>query len=256
MARKPILSPSKITTYLACPVRYRWTYIDDRGKWYLRSKSYYSFGSTLHKVLEKFHNAGDTGVETVDQAIAAYDENWIDAGFSNAEEMAEAYGEGKNIIEKHIERESKRTVTSETLFVERVLKFEYDHFRLVGRIDRLDQHEDGTLEIFDYKSGRESVSAEEVADDIAMACYQLLVSKQFPDQNVKATILALRSGEQASSQMSPDELSTFEEDIYRLGCEIVSSDDFYDRVPVFKPLCRSCDFIPLCRKHPEFEEAT
>lgn len=237
-------------------MRYRWTYIDDRGKWYLRAKSYYSFGTTLHKVLERFHNAGDAGVQTTAEALAAYDENWIDAGFSNAEEMAEAYGEGKNIIEKHIERESKRTVTSETLFVERNLKFEYDHFRLVGRIDRLDQHQDGTLEIIDYKSGREHVSDEEVGDDIAMAIYQLLVSKLYPGQPVKATILALKSGEQASAQMSAEELDVFEKDIYQLGCEIVSADDFYDRIPVFKRLCESCDFIPLCRKHPEFDEAT
>ena len=71
MARKQTLSPSKITTYLACPVKFGWTYLDPRGKWYLKSKSYYSFGSTLHKVLERFHNAGDTGVTTVGDALQA-----------------------------------------------------------------------------------------------------------------------------------------------------------------------------------------
>ncbi len=228
--------------------------MDDRGKWYLRAKSYYSFGSTLHKVLERFHDAGDTGVQTTAEAMAAYEENWIDAGFSNAEEMSEAYGEGKTILEKHIERESKRTVSAETILVERILKCDYDLFRLVGRIDRLDRHEDGTLEIIDYKSGRETVSAEEVAADIAMACYQLLVSKQYPGHPVMATIIALRSGEQASAAMSLEDLAAFEVDICKLGGEIVSSDDFYDRVPVFKRLCRQCDFIPMCRKHEDFIE--
>ena len=32
-------------------------YVDDRGKWYLKAKSYYSFGTTLHRVLERFHDA-------------------------------------------------------------------------------------------------------------------------------------------------------------------------------------------------------
>ena len=94
MSRKPTLSPTKISAYLACPVLYRWTYADARGRPYLRAKSYYSFGSTLHRVLEKFHQAPDDGVPTVQQMAAEYEESWIDAGFSNAAEMAEAYGEG------------------------------------------------------------------------------------------------------------------------------------------------------------------
>lgn len=254
MARKPILSPSRITTYLACPVKYRWTYVDDRGKWYLRAKSHYSFGLTLHKVLERFHDAGDAGVQTTAEAFAAYEENWIDAGFSNAEEMAEAYGEGKKIIERHIEEASRKAVTAETLFVEKLFKAEYEHFQLVGRIDRLDEHADGTMEIIDYKSGRETVTSEDVASDVAMAAYQLLVSKKYPGRKIAATVLALKTGSQATASLTANELAEFERDIVLLGDELVTSDDFYERLPVFKPLCKGCDFLPLCSKHPEFAE--
>ncbi|HZH98869.1 MAG TPA: PD-(D/E)XK nuclease family protein, partial [Fimbriimonadaceae bacterium] len=122
MPRKPTLSPSRITTYLACPAKYRWTFQDPRGKWYLRSKSCYSFGSTLHKVLERFHDAGDCGVTTTYEALAALEESWLDAGFSSAEEMAEAYGEGKAIIEQHVEHHTALPVSSKTLCVERLFK--------------------------------------------------------------------------------------------------------------------------------------
>jgi len=256
VGRNPTLSPSKITTYLACPVRYRWTYLDDRGKRYMRAKSYYSFGNTLHKVLERFHDADDAGVTTTLEAAAAYEESWLDAGFANAEEMSEAYGEGLVIIERHIEEEAKRTVTSHTLFVEKTLKFDYDEFRLLGRIDRLDEREDGSLEIIDYKSGRETVTEEDVASDIAMACYQLLLSKAYPDRKIFATIMALRSGASASASMSAVDLEEFEADIYKLGCEIVSSpEELLERTPVLKRLCQDCDFVPLCKKHPEFAES-
>ncbi|HCE00424.1 MAG TPA: hypothetical protein DER07_05235, partial [Armatimonadetes bacterium] len=83
MARKPTLSPTKISTYLACPSKYRWTYVDERGRWYIRSKSYFSFGTTLHKVLQRFHDSRDAGVQTVGQALAAYEESWIEAGFES-----------------------------------------------------------------------------------------------------------------------------------------------------------------------------
>src|ERR1051326_5113827 len=149
MSRKPSLSPTKLSTYLACPVKYRWTYVDDRGKWYLRSKSYYSFGSTLHRVLERFHSSDDAGVETTAEALAAYEENWIDAGFSSAEEMAEAYHEGKEILERHVQDFAKRESAARVLYVEKQLRLDMGLFDLTGRIDRIDEHEDGTLEIVD-----------------------------------------------------------------------------------------------------------
>ncbi len=253
-SRKPSLSPSKITTYLACPVKFRWTYVDGRGKWYLRSKSYYSFGTTLHNVLQRFHDANDQGVSTTDEVMAAYEENWIDAGFSSAEEMAEAYGEGKMILTRHVEETKRRPLTSKTLFVERQFRADLGPFVLIGRVDRIDEHEDGTLEVIDYKSGRDSVTSEDVADDIAMGCYQLLLKEKFPDRPVKATIIALRTGIEATFALSENDLAEFRTDILNLGQQILT-DEFHDFTPLFKHrMCPNCDFLPLCRRHEEFEE--
>lgn len=255
MPRKPTLSPTKFSTYLACPVKYRWTYIDERGKWYLRSKSYYSFGLTLHKVLERFHNADDAGVQTVHQALAAFEENWIEAGFSSAEEMAEAFGEGKELIERHVEEALAQPSTANTLYVEKMLRKDLGEFVLLGRLDRVDEYEDGTIEVVDYKSGRSGVSEEDVATDLAMCCYQLLLRHQFPDRPVRAAIIALRAGTSASASMTDEEATQFENDIKALGITILNR-EFADLTPVPKPLCPTCDFLPLCKKHPEFELPT
>ncbi|HEY0867819.1 MAG TPA: PD-(D/E)XK nuclease family protein [Fimbriimonas sp.] len=253
MPRKPTLSPSKITTYLACPVKFRWTYVDARGRWYLRSKSYYSFGSSLHRVLERFHDSNDAGVTTTDEALGALEESWIDAGFSSAEEMAEAYGEGREILERYVSVTKQRPTEAKTLFVERQLRYDLGDFVLIGRLDRLDEWPDGRLEVVDYKSGRQEVTEEEVADDIAMACYQLLVRRKFPDRPVCATIIALRTGASATVGLTDEQIDEFEADLRRLGNDILG-EDYEELVPVFKPLCLRCDFLPLCRKHPEFAE--
>jgi len=250
--RKPTLSPTRITTYLACPVKYRWTYVDDRGKWYLRAKSYYSFGTTLHKVLERFHDSADSGVATVDEALKAYEESWIDAGFASADEMAEAFGEGQDIIERHIEQALQRPSEAKTLFVEKTLSLDMGDFRLLGRIDRVDELPDGTLEIVDYKSGRREVNQEEVEADLALSVYQLLVRRHYPDQPVKATLIALRTGEQASASLSNQDLAQFEADLKKLAEEILNR-DYEQLVPVYKPICPRCDFLPLCSRHPDFE---
>jgi RecB family exonuclease len=254
VARKPTLSPTKISTYLACPVKYRWTYVDSRGKWYLRAKSYYSFGNTLHRVLEQFHAQGELGVPTTDEVMALYDESWIDAGFSSAEEMAEAYGEGKMILERHIEEAKRRPFTSQTLFVERQLRLDMGEFVLIGRLDRVDEREDGTLEILDYKSGRDTVNEEDVKFDLAMCCYQLLLRNKFPDRPIVATIIALRTGASATSALSDGEAEEYAADLRTLGA-LILNEEYYELTPTIKPLCPRCDFLPLCRKHEEFAES-
>lgn len=253
MDSKPTLTPSKITTYLACPLKFRWTHVDPRGRWYLRAKSYYSFGASLHRVLERFHDSGDTGVATTHEALAALEDSWLDAGFSSAEEMADAFGEGKAIIERYVEEHAEPRVGVNTLFVERLLKRDMGGYVLAGRVDRVDEHDNGLVEVIDYKSGRQSVSREEVASDIAMGCYQLLLREMFPGRPVQATIVALRSGEQASHSMNEEETQEFEFALNDLARRIFSH-DYFELEPVYKGLCRDCDFLALCRKHPEFGE--
>ncbi|MFY9233373.1 MAG: PD-(D/E)XK nuclease family protein [Fimbriimonadaceae bacterium] len=249
--RKPKLSPSKITTYLACPSKYRWTYVDDRGKWYMRSRSTYSFGSTMHRVLERFHDSKQTGVETVAEVIAAYEESWMSAGFTSAEEMAEVYGDGKEILERYVEEARVLAVTAKTLFVERQLRLDLGPFVLIGRLDRVDEHEDGSLEIIDYKSGRRAVTEEDVACDVAMSCYQLMLRAAYPDRPIRASIHALSTGQRASHAMTASELDEFEQDVRFIGSQILGHDYEY-LTPVYRSLCESCDFLVLCRKHDDF----
>lgn len=228
-----------------------WTYFDARGKMFLRAKSYYSFGSSLHNVLQRFHDAGDTGVETKEQVLAAYEENWIDAGFSSPEEMADAFGEGREILERYVEEAAARDTGAKTLFVEKQLREDLGDFVLLGRVDRVDEYPDGRLEIVDYKSGRSGVSEDEVATDLAMSIYQLLLKRRFQDRQVSATIIALRSGESATATLDDEQLREVEMAVKELGVEILNA-NWEERPIVRKSLCEHCDFLRLCRQSPGF----
>lgn len=250
--RNPTLSPSKLSTYLACPAKYYWTYIDPRGKWYLRARSHYSFGLTLHRVLERFHDSGDSGVTTTEEALAALEESWIDAGYTSAQDMQEALGEGKAIIEAHVARARFAEEGTTTVLVEKNCSLDLGTFTLVGRIDRVDEHPDGALEIIDYKSMRTSVTPEDVQADLALCCYQLFVRDMYPRRPVRATLLAVRSGASASYSLGDAEADEFTRDLIFLGDHMIHR-EFEFLVPTRKALCEGCDFLPLCRKHPEFE---
>lgn len=204
--------------------------------------------------MERFHDEGDQGVTTVGDALRIYEESWIDAGFASAEEMQEAYGEGKEIVAAVIAEEevARRESGVRTLAVEKLLKRDLGPFELIGRVDRLDEYPDGRIDIVDYKSGRASVTEAQVKDDLAMACYQLLAHSMFPDRPVTATIHALRAQARATTSLSVAELEEFERDIIQIGQTILSAsiDDYSPRP---KPLCEGCDFLALCKKDPRYE---
>ena len=253
VARKPTLSPTKISTYLACPTKYMWTYVDPKGRIYMRAKSYFSFGSTLHNVLQRFHDSGDAGVTTIEEVQAAYEESWIDAGFASAEEMAEAFGEGREILERYVVEHKTRKTEAKTLFVEKQVRADFGDFVLMGRVDRVDEFPDGRLEIVDYKSGRDDVESADVANDLAMSVYQLLLRRQFPGRAVCATIIALRTGRSATCELSDEQIASIDEDIRQLANEILTA-NWEKRPIVKKPLCDRCDFLTLCSKTPGFGE--
>ncbi len=220
----------------------------------MRSKSNFSFGTTLHNVLQRFYDQEDAGVTSVEEAVGALEDGWIEEGYSSPEEMALAFGEGRQIIEAHVEEALKAPRDARTFLVERQLRYEMEDWTLIGRIDRVDEHPDGTLEVVDYKSKRETVSTEDVATSLAMCCYQLLLKRKYPDRDVFATIHALKGNLKASTQLSEEELAEFEYDLRRLGADILTR-DFQEILPTCKPLCEYCDFKPLCRNDEEFDLA-
>lgn len=255
MARKFSLSPTRISTFLACPTKYFWTYLDSRGRYFMRSKSYFSFGTSLHTVLQRFHDSKDTGVESKEQAIAALEESWIDAGYSSSQEMLEALGDGKEVLEAYIERVAASTEVAKTLLIEKFLKYDMGEFILQGKLDRLDELEDGTLEVVDYKSGRSTVTPSDIQGDLAMSIYQFLTQKNYPGKPVRAKIIALRSGDEAFYAMTDEEHVQLEADALKVGEMIMSftervtgEDAEFDR-PEPKSLCPKCDFLPLCQRH-------
>lgn len=221
-------------------------------RWLVRAKHYYSFGSSLHAVLEKVYERGDAGIDA-HELDAVYDENWIDAGYVTPEAMQEAYGEGKEMIEQFLDEERKLPKYGKTVAVEKLLKLDMGEFVLVGRIDRLVETEDGVLEIIDYKTRRPNVTEEAVKRDIAMSTYQLLVRRAYPEyETVRARLVALSTGASAAASLSKEELEEFEFHLKELGNRILNH-DWYEIEAQYKPICRLCDFQTLCLRDREFE---
>ena len=80
----------------------------------------------------------------------------------------------------------------------------------------------------------------------------LLLDRGRPFRTDAPPIVALRSGDKATIEFDRDELEVFKNDLIKLGKEILGR-DYESMEPVPKELCGDCDFLSLCRKHPEFD---
>ncbi|CCW36068.1 RecB family exonuclease [Chthonomonas calidirosea] len=243
--RKPIFSPTRIATYLECAVKYRYIYLDRIGRFYQRPRASYSFGTTLHLVLRQFHEQGAS--LTSEELVQSLRQNWVQAGYTDAAEEAQHLAMGEQIVAAYRQEITQRSEPRELFATEKTLSYDMGRYILQGRVDRIDRHPDGTLEIIDYKSGLTTVTPEDVASSLAMCCYQLLVKRLYPQAPVCATIYCLRTGEAATVALSDDALEEFAKDLDRIVEQILQT-DFTEVYPKRIPLCDTCDFLLRCTR--------
>ncbi|MEN6520384.1 MAG: PD-(D/E)XK nuclease family protein [Armatimonadota bacterium] len=244
--RKPEISPTKLRMYLGCQLMYKLVYITRVGRYYYSPNIGDSFGGSLHRALNDFHAAGGHETQTPEQLVERMKNTWVGAGYNSREEEKEYIEFGAKILEEYYE--NLKSVESTTLFTECRLKYDMGDFALVGRIDRLDERSDGALEVIDYKTGRRDVTNEEVANDLAMSIYQLLVKKNYPGKRVVATIQCLSNGRSATAELSDEELLELEEMIRKVAAEMLVITEGTEIPPVRNNICGGCSFFKICER--------
>lgn len=252
--RKPVLSPTKISTFLACRVMYKYTYIDRIGRFYYQPKAYHSFGASLHRTLERYHELGGPETQSAEQLVETLHDVWTSLGYATAADEALHIDAASRMLEHY--HEEHRVEGVKTLFTERPLKCDMGEFDLMGRLDRLDEHPDGRLEVIDYKSGRMSVTEDDVRDDLAMRIYGYLVRRAYPERPVSTTIYCLRTGEKATVVLSADDLAEIEDGVRAIAIDILRTDEDSVVEPVWLPhVCPRCDYLRLCARRTGWDVA-
>ncbi len=243
--RLPDFSPTKLGTFIDCPTKYKYIYVDRIGRFYQKPHAYFSFGSTLHQVLQSYH--GPDGAPSLDFLLAKLNDRWISSGYETISEEAEYRQRAVEILTMYHERMKERSDDIVTDSVERNLSLDMGRFKLTGRIDRIDRYSDGSFEVVDYKSGRDEVTREDVLRSLAMRCYMLLVSRTMLATSVVGTIIALRTCRSASVVLTPEQLVETVEEVTKLGDTILET-DITAVEPVRIEICESCEFLSRCQR--------
>ncbi len=245
--RKPTLSPTKITTYLTCRAKYYWAYISPLGRKYQQPNPTMALGANLHRVLQAFHELGGAERLNPHQVEQMLESLWSEQGFASSEQSKAHKQIGHTLMHNYYHQQAEQPSEARLLFTERMLRRDLGAFVLIGRVDRVDEYPDGTLEIIDYKSGRTQVSEEQVTNDLALHCYALLVETLYPERPLRIALYALQISEKASVPVSPETLREFQEMLTLLGTQILN-DTFETLEPEPIPHCAVCQFLPLCQR--------
>lgn len=144
-------SYSQIETFNVCPLQYKYQYI---LKIPTGVSAAASFGESVHKALQLFYQEfqKDQGVG-LDRLLALYEQTWIPTGYDSQKDQDHRFTRGKEMLAEFFKSFHNKYTT--VLGVEKLFKIKIENGTYItGKIDRVDKHADGSIEIIDYKTGR------------------------------------------------------------------------------------------------------
>lgn len=164
---------SQLRSYETCPYQYKLAHI---LRIPMKGSASFSFGLSLHSTLQAFYerikelnSASQVSLfDTPPRAVAKkdglikapefaellkiYDAKWISDWYQNKRQREDMYKKGKDILKVFYSAEEGNW--NIPIGLESWFKIKVGEYVMNGRIDRLDQLPDGTIEIIDYKTGQ------------------------------------------------------------------------------------------------------
>jgi putative RecB family exonuclease len=234
-----------------CPLQYKFNYIDKIKR---EEESIEAFlGLRFHEVMEKLYQDLRFRVYTLEELLSYYEDQWSKNYHKNIlirkERTADDYKNlGRKCIEDYYRRYhpfNQRRVLAIEKRIE--IDLQGDRKYLVqGYIDRIDQKDEGTYEIHDYKTSGSLPEQSYLDQDRQLALYQIGIQNIWRDvDKVKLVWHYVTFDKEMSSTRTKEELEILKENIIALINEIENTEEF---LPKESALCNWCAYADLCPK--------
>lgn len=165
-------TPSRLTTWLDCPRRYRMTYLDRpapprSGPW-----GHNTVGAAVHLALARWWSE-PLDRRTPAVARALLDRAWTADGFSGDAQAERWRLRAGDMVERYA---ATLDPHDEPVGVERTVSTRSSRLAVSGRVDRIDQRGD-ELVVVDYKTGRSVLTTDDARGSLALALYALAAAR-------------------------------------------------------------------------------
>lgn len=249
-------TPTRLTTWLDCPRRYRFTYLDRPAPPKGPPWAHNSVGAAVHNALAGWYRL-DPAQRTAGRAGRLVEQAWLTDGFRDDDQSLEWRSRAREMVERYA---SSIDPYDEPLGIERTVSTRTRSLALTGRIDRLDLRDlDGEeqLVVVDYKTGRHVLTTSDARSSLALAVYALAAARTLRRPCVRVELHHLPTGDVAAHDHTQESLDRHLGRAEAIAAEAAAADTAYragltaeqadERFPaVVSPRCRWCDFVRQC----------
>jgi RecB family exonuclease len=255
-------TPTRLTSWLDCPRRYRMSYLDRPPLPKGAPWAHNSVGASVHNALAAWWRR-PLERRTVTVAGDLLDQGWIDQGFADPAQSARQRVRARAMVEGYA---ATLDPADEPIGVERTVATRTDRIAVSGRIDRLDerpvpddvQPADGTeLVVVDYKTGRHLLTTDDARSSLALAIYAVAAARSLRRPCHRVELHHLPSGTVLAWEHTDDTLARHIRRAEGIAAECAEADETfraglpaerYDEVfpPRTGPGCGWCDFRRHC----------
>jgi RecB family exonuclease len=237
-------TPSRLATWLDCPRRYRFVYVDRPSPPKGAPWAHNSVGATVHSALAAWWTV-PVDDRTPERAAALVREKWIDLGFRDDEQSLTWRDRAADMVTGYVEGIDPH---QEPVGIERTVAMRTDRIAASGRIDRVDRRGD-ELVIVDYKTGRHVLSTDDARGSLALAIYALAAARTLRRRCVSVELHHLPSGDVIRWDHTDETLARQlqrAEDIAMEAAAAEANGDDEAFPPRPGPMCGWCDFAAHC----------
>ncbi len=204
-------------------------------------------GTNIHNALEEWRRphpeTGRVRRPLLKQLLKLYDEET-----AKNEVNFEAYEDGKNMILRWFGQRGSEKL--KVLHVERAFgSHKAPHILdngvpVFGFIDLVFQHEDGTIELLDYKTQRKPILQLEADQNVQAGIYLAVASEIWPDTPLRFTFDLTRYGT-VTTVWTPEKIQRFK-DWLKAKYDWMVATDPDDAPATLGEGCKWCSFVDLC----------
>lgn len=235
------LSGSKIDLYLTCPKKFHFTYIRKANK-PMGTSPHLSFDQSLHNTMKFYYqNKKSTEPFKLDRLLSLLEENWDPRGYETPEQEHEFKSAAQSGLRQYFDKFCQ--VPSRHIEVDYFFKIDLAGGEYSGKIDRIDKHPDGSLELIDYKSGKQPYGGvQELEQSLALQLLFLASESIWPGKVKKITFVYLKEAATLSVLRNPAEMAMARKRYLDIG-ENIYQGKFQ---PIRSSACNYCDFQDVC----------
>ncbi len=160
-------APSRLTTYLDCPRRYRLGYLERPAPPRGAPWGHNSVGSSVHTALARWWDL-PRARRTPEAGGALLVGAWLTDGFRDQAQLVAARERARSQVERYL---TDVDPDHEPVGIERTVSLPTPNASLWGRVDRIDDRPGEGIVIVDYKTGRSVLTVDDARASLALAVY-------------------------------------------------------------------------------------